>query len=178
MVARSLSNGSSLPLRDDFKSVIWHTRPGFLERLESRPRVVRASTRSLWQRDKRKWFVNKKQNPPPKKLSPEQKIAQRAYEIYLERNGARKSRSRDWGSRAETRASSKEITQKRQENGQRRSVVPARQSTFPLGLSPKSPLYVAERKATCPVVPPVPVPTLRPAGFLFAHSSIPIAKSR
>ncbi|HXJ05894.1 MAG TPA: DUF2934 domain-containing protein [Candidatus Acidoferrum sp.] len=38
----------------------------------------------------------KSKSPSPKKLSPQQKIAQRAYEIYLERNGAPGNPLEDW----------------------------------------------------------------------------------
>jgi hypothetical protein len=38
----------------------------------------------------------KSKSPSAKKLSPEQKIAQRAYEIYLERNGAPGNPLEDW----------------------------------------------------------------------------------
>jgi hypothetical protein len=38
----------------------------------------------------------KSKSPSAKKLSPQQKIAQRAYEIYLERNGAPGNPVEDW----------------------------------------------------------------------------------
>jgi hypothetical protein len=38
----------------------------------------------------------KRKSPSVKKLSPQQKIAQRAYEIYLERNGAPGNPLEDW----------------------------------------------------------------------------------
>ena len=38
----------------------------------------------------------KSKSPSAKKLSPQQKIAQRAYEIYLERNGAPGNPLEDW----------------------------------------------------------------------------------
>ena len=38
----------------------------------------------------------KSKSPSVKKLSPQQKIAQRAYEIYLERNGAPGNPLEDW----------------------------------------------------------------------------------
>jgi Protein of unknown function (DUF2934) len=38
----------------------------------------------------------KSKSPAAKKLSPQEKIAQRAYEIYLERNGAPGNPLEDW----------------------------------------------------------------------------------
>ena len=65
----------------------------------------------------------KSKSPSAKKLSPERKIELRAYEIYLERNGAPGNPLEDWV-RAE-----REILQKsrkpRQENRRRRSLIPA-----------------------------------------------------
>jgi len=61
----------------------------------------------------------KSKSPSAQKLSPEQKIAHRAYEIYLERNGAPGNPLEDWV-RAE-----REILQKTRKSAKKTATVAA-----------------------------------------------------
>jgi len=61
----------------------------------------------------------KTKSPSAKKLSPQQEIAMRAYEIYLERNGAPGNPLEDWV-RAE-----REVTQKSRKTAKKAAAVAA-----------------------------------------------------
>jgi len=93
MVAKSLE--ARLSASGDFKSVIWPRTAGI-----SRKVGIKAAGRGLHEelmaRTNGNGSLTKSKSPSAKKLSPEQKIAQRAYEIYLERNGAPGNPLEDW----------------------------------------------------------------------------------
>jgi hypothetical protein len=71
------------------------TWPGFLERLETKA-AGHGLNEELMARTNGNGSSTKSKSPSAKQLSPQQKIAQRAYEIYLERNGAPGNPVEDW----------------------------------------------------------------------------------
>jgi DUF2934 family protein len=91
---RTLSKSVS-PLRVDFKSAIRPLTAGI-----SRKVGIKAASHGLNEelmaRTNGNGSSTKSKSPSATKLSPEQKIAQRAYEIYLERNGAPGNPLEDW----------------------------------------------------------------------------------
>jgi hypothetical protein len=83
------------PLRADFKSAIW-PHPAGISRKVGIKAVGHGLNEELMARTNGNGSPVKSKSLSTKKLSPEQKIAQRAYEIYLERNGAPGNPLEDW----------------------------------------------------------------------------------
>jgi hypothetical protein len=83
------------PLRADFKSAIWPRTAG-ISRKAGIEAVGHGLNEELMARTNGNGSSTKSKSPSAKKLSPQQKIAQRAYEIYLERNGAPGNPLDDW----------------------------------------------------------------------------------
>ena len=82
-------------LEDDSKSAIWPRAAGI-----SRKVGIKAAghglNEELMARTNGNGSPAKSKSPSIKKLSPQEKIALRAYEIYLERNGAPGNPLEDW----------------------------------------------------------------------------------
>jgi len=93
MVAKSLE--ARLSASDDFKSVIWPHTAGISRKVGIKA-AGRGPNEEPMARTNGNGSLTKSKSPSAKKLSPEQKIAQRAYEIYLERNGAPGNPLEDW----------------------------------------------------------------------------------
>lgn len=91
---RTLSKPVS-PLRVDFKSAIW-PHPARISRKVGIKAAGHGLNEELMARTIGNGSSTKSKSPSIKKLSPEQKIAQRAYEIYLDRNGAPGNPLEDW----------------------------------------------------------------------------------
>jgi hypothetical protein len=83
------------PLRADFKSASWPRTAG-ISRKAGIEAVGHGLNEELMARTNGNGSSVKSKSLSTKKLSPEQKIAQRAYEIYLERNGAPGNPLEDW----------------------------------------------------------------------------------
>jgi hypothetical protein len=79
----------------DLKSAIW-PHPAGISRKVGIKAVGHGLNEELMARTSGNGSSTKSKSPVAKKLSPEQKIAQRAYEIYLERNGAPGNPLEDW----------------------------------------------------------------------------------
>lgn len=83
------------PLRVDFKSAIWPFAAGI-----SRKVGIKAAghglNEELMARTNGNGSSTKTKSPAAQKVSPERKIELRAYEIYLERNGAPGNPLEDW----------------------------------------------------------------------------------
>jgi hypothetical protein len=82
-------------LRVDLKSAIWP----YAARISRKVGIKAAGhglNEELMARTNGNGSSTKSKSPSTKKLSPEQKVALRAYEIYLERNGAPGNPLEDW----------------------------------------------------------------------------------
>jgi DUF2934 family protein len=77
------------------KSAIWPHAAGISRKVGIKA-AGRGLDEELMARTNGNGSLTKSKSPSAKKLSPEQKIAQRAYEIYLERNGAPGNPLEDW----------------------------------------------------------------------------------
>ena|ERR1700722_3431226 len=82
-------------LRADLKSAIW-PHPAGISRKVGIKAAGHGLNEELMARTNGNGSSTKSKSPSAKKLSPQQKIAQRAYEIYLERNGAPGNPLEDW----------------------------------------------------------------------------------
>jgi hypothetical protein len=83
------------PLRADLKSAIWPHAAGISRKVGTKA-AGHGLSEELMARTNGNGSSTKSKSPSAKKLSPQQKIAQRAYEIYLERNGAPGNPLDDW----------------------------------------------------------------------------------
>jgi hypothetical protein len=83
------------PLRADLKSAIWPHVAGISRKVGIKA-VGHGLNEELMARTNGNGSSTRSKSPSAKKLSPQQKIAQRAYEIYLERNGAPGNPVEDW----------------------------------------------------------------------------------
>jgi hypothetical protein len=83
------------PSRADLKSAIWPHVAGISRKVGTKA-AGRGLNEELMARTNGNGSSTKSKSPSAKKLSPQQKIAQRAYEIYLERNGAPGNPLDDW----------------------------------------------------------------------------------
>jgi hypothetical protein len=83
-------------LRIDYNSAIWPRTAGISRKVGVKA-VGHGLNEELMARTNGNGSSTKGKSPSvKKKLSPEEKIAQRAYEIYLERNGAPGNPLEDW----------------------------------------------------------------------------------
>jgi hypothetical protein len=83
------------PLRADLKSAIWPQAAG-ISRKVGRKAAGHGLNEELMARTNGNGSSTKSKPLSAKRLSPQQKIAQRAYAIYLERNGAPGNPLDDW----------------------------------------------------------------------------------
>jgi hypothetical protein len=83
------------PLRVDLKSAIWPLMAWIFRKVGIEA-LGHGLNEELMARTNGNGSSTKSKSPSAKKLSPEQKIALRAYEIYLERNGAPGNPLEDW----------------------------------------------------------------------------------
>src|SRR5580692_8966266 len=83
------------PLRADLKSAIRPHEAGISRKVGTKA-AGHGLNEELMARTNGNGSSTKSKSPSTKKLSPQQKIAQRAYEIYLERNGAPGNPLEDW----------------------------------------------------------------------------------
>jgi hypothetical protein len=94
IIVERLSKHAS-PLRVDFKSAIWPRAAGIFRKVGIKA-ACHGLNKELMVRTNGNGSTAKSKSPPTKKLSPERKIELRAYEIYLERNGAPGNPLEDW----------------------------------------------------------------------------------
>src|SRR5580704_1569450 len=83
------------PLRADLKSAIWPQAAGISRKVGSEA-AGHGLNEELMARTNGNGTSTKSKSPSAKKTSPERKIELRAYEIYLERNGAPGNPLEDW----------------------------------------------------------------------------------
>jgi hypothetical protein len=83
------------PLRFDSKSAIWPHAAGICRKVGIKA-VVHGLNEELMARTNGNGSLMKSKSPSAKKITPERKIELRAYEIYLERNGAPGNPLEDW----------------------------------------------------------------------------------
>jgi Protein of unknown function (DUF2934) len=106
------------PLRVDLNSAIWPYAAG-ISRKVGIWAVGHGLNEELMARTNGNGTTAKSKSPSAKKVSPERKIELRAYEIYLERNGAPGNPLEDWV-RAE-----REILQKSRKAGKKTAAAAA-----------------------------------------------------